>query len=409
MEYPALKSELELFSPPITQVTMESAYWSEIHPSNSTTNSSQFEFFIAGSDNYYLDLNDTSLWLRIHVEKPTGAEAANYQYFENMIATSLFQSVSIYLNDVLVEGAHDMYPYKAMLTSLLQFDKSVKQTQLRAAGFANEDDSRKAWMEDKKTLDFMTPLYLDFCCQSKYLLPKVNVKIVFTMGNKRFFTRKQGKDWTITVQQALMFVRRVKVLPSVLLAHELGLKKNNAIYPIKMTNLYTQTIPTGSRTFHQDHIFRGHSPKLLIVALVKSSAFAGDFTQNPFKFEHFNLNHLLLTRDGEPVPFARPFTPNFADGLCVREYMSMFQCMEMFMKNESNGITLDEFKDGKTIFVFNLCADLDMNTGQPHKTGNLRVDIQFSEATTAAINVIFMSIGDSHIEVDSNRRVHLAR
>ena len=46
--------------------------------------------------------------------------------------------------------------------------------------------------------------------------------------------------------------------------------------------------------------------------MVSNSAYLGDFSKNPFNFQHMNANYLEVSVDGQPVP-NRPLKPNFEE------------------------------------------------------------------------------------------------
>ena len=87
--------------------------------------------------------------------------------------------------------------------------------------------------------------------------------------------------------------------------------------------------------------------------------------------------------------------------------MNMIQGLEMYNSNASNGITLEKFADGSTLFVFNLTPDLSAggSCGQPYQTGNLRLEMKFANALPEGINVIIMAIRDGRVEITKHRQV----
>ena len=156
------KSELAVFDPPIIQTAIESTVFQDVFPAYTPT-ATNMEFIIRGSNDYYLDLNDTTLYLKVKLTRPadyaptpvpegsppgtmpTPHEHVRTQqcFIENLPIATLFSKVSLYLNDTLVEGSHSLYPYKAMLLTMLQYSEPAKSKQLRAWGYTS-DDTRKA-------------------------------------------------------------------------------------------------------------------------------------------------------------------------------------------------------------------------------------------------------------------------
>jgi hypothetical protein len=349
--------------------------------------------------------------MKIVKTKGDDMDATLKPYTTNLALASLFSDVSLTLNETLVEGGHHLYPYKAMMASLLQFDEGVKKTQLASAGYQEDKTERTKWFANSKSVEFTGALCLDFLGQSKYLLPGVDVRVKMNRSKKTFFLMTDGTDpqkgVKHVIEEAVLYVRRVKVAPSVLAGHELGLSASNAIYPIQQSELLSYTIPQGSKSHIQDNLFRGVIPKLLFVGMVKNEAVNGNMQKDPFAFEHFTINSLSLYREGDSIPYSQPLQMDFENGFFVQAYMQMIQALEMFNSNQTNGITMEQFKEGKTLFAFNLTPDLSASgvCGQPYRTGNLRMEIKFTKTLTEAINVIVFAIRDGKIEITKDRRI----
>jgi hypothetical protein len=411
-QQPCIKSELSLFDPPLVQVIADRALWADIHPTSAIdTANGPIEFHISGSQDEYLDLNDTILYVRLKVVKAIGSDLSvdTKIYPANLLLASLFSDVTLTLNGTVIEGGHHLYPYKAMMTCLLQFNTDVKNTQLRASGYKEDKTDREKWLVSSKPLELMGPLFLDLFSQSKYLLPGVDVRVKLVRSKLDFCLMNDGKEtMKMIIEEATLYVRRVKVNPGVLLGHELGLKSSNAIYPIQQSEMLSFTIPRGSKSHVQDNLLRGLLPKLLIVGLVGNEAFNGKKDKDPTLFDHFDLNFLALYRDGECVPYGQPLQPDYANGLGVQAYMRTIQSLEQYNSNISHGITLDDFmNNGRTLYVMNLTPDMNASgaCGQPYRTGNLRLEVKFSKALTETINVIIFAIRDGKIEITHDRQV----
>ena len=414
--HPCMKTELSLFDGPMAQVTMEKASWRDIHPIASLDGNGPVEFHVISSQDY-LDLNDSILYVQICVEKADGtkldAAGTNKAYLSNLTLASLFSDVSLTLNGTLVEGGSHLYPFKSMMMCLLQFDDNVKSTQLQAAGYTEDSEEERAnLIAGSKTVEFMGPLYLDMFSQSKYLLSGVDVRLKLNRSKNDFViiggtgTSTKGQ-YRVVFKQAILYVRKVKVDPSVIMGHDLGLQSNNAIYPIQKSELMTYTVMQGSKSHLQDNLFRGVLPKLVVVGLVGNSSFSGDTIKDPLTFGHFDVNTIALYRDGECVPYAQPLQLDFANGNVVQGYMHMIQSLEMFNSTHSNGITLSEFQNGKTLFVFNLTPDLNAlgACGQVYKTGHLRLELKFGKPLEEVINIVVFGIRDGVVEITRDRSI----
>jgi hypothetical protein len=211
----------------------------------------------------------------------------------------------------------------------------------------------------------------------------------------------------VVIKKAVLYMRKVRISPSVINGHETGLLKQNAIYPIQRCEVISHTVPIGSAAYDVGNLFRGQMPKLVVVGPVGNTGYAGHYGQNPFRFHHFDVTGVSLTIEGENAVF-KPFEPDFANALCIHEYMSLFQSMEYYNRDESCDITLADYVGGTTLYAFNLAADLAL-TGhaQPMREGHLRLDLKFAANTTVLINIIIWALFDSKIEITRSRNVLL--
>ena len=279
--------------------------------------------------------------------------------------------------------------------------------------------ARKLLIAQSKTFEFCGPITLDIFQQNRYLLPNADVRLKFLRHKSDFALISKDRavqgvnaaiiaiKGLIDIEQSILYVRRVKVSPSVLRGHLTGLDNYNAIYPIQRTEMQTFTITAGSQSFNRENIFRGQLPKLLVMGMVDNDAFNGSFNKNPFNFKHNDLNFLALYRDGGATPF-RPFQPDFANNLCMLDYISIFQSLELWNRDETIPITFEDFKGGYTIYAFNLAPNLAF-TGheQPYRDGNLRLEFKFAKALPNTINVVLMALFYGRIEVTKSRDILL--
>ena len=414
------KSELRIFDEHPPQVAVDSGIFQDVYPVtalDATTN--VIEFLVQGSQEDYLDLNDTLLSIRVKVVKPDGKplvadeEPTPANYFMH----TLFSDISMYLNDTQIEGGDPNYPYKAIIESLFNFDDASKAFQLLPAGYSDEEDERKKWIANSKEFELVGALRLDFFNQPKYLLSKVSMRIRMTLNKAIFSLKKdvgEGKpepSYKIIPTHAILYVRRVKVSPRVEEGHAIGLQTKNAIYPYTRTKTITYSIPAGTVSFNKENLFSsGLLPKMIIIGMVNGEAYNGSLAHDPTFFEHFNVSHVALYRDGQMIPYKKAYTPNFktAGGSKFTDtyVRSIIQNMQLLNVNRNNGITMTEFaENGCCFFTFNLTPDFDMNQPQLARDSNLRLELRFRKQLESAINVIAYATYDAEIQVTKDRRI----
>jgi len=413
------KTELRIFDDSLPQVVAESGIFQDVYPTNSLDSAtSLIEFKIHGSDSEYLDLNDTLLSMCVKVVKSDGSALSAADAVKpipsNYFLNSLFSEVSMTLNDIEIEGTK-AYPYKATIESALNFDDDAKRIQLLPAGVAEDVAERAKWVGDSKQFELVRALRLDFLQQPKYLLPGVTVAIRLTRSKPEFSlelpagTKDDGTfKYNILITRCILYVRRVRVNPSVELGHKSGLTKKNAIYPYTRTKTSTYSIPKGTQSFIKENLFStGLLPKFIVIGMVRTEAFSGSLDHNPFDFQHFKLAQLSLHRDGQMIPYKRPYTMNHRDNLLTDAYVrSILQNTQLLNSNNNNGIDYADFsQNGYAFYTFNLTPDFDMNQVQQARDANLRLDMTFAETLKESINVIAYGIFDAKIQITAHRRV----
>ena len=131
------KSEIDLFSVPPTQQSLERGRWIDYAPLSSVENpDSAITYLIAGTDEY-IDLSKTILTVRGEITKGDGTKLTGGNQTSvapvNNFLHSLFKQVDVYLNGKQVTPAMGTYAYRAYIETLLNYDVSAKKSQFTSA------------------------------------------------------------------------------------------------------------------------------------------------------------------------------------------------------------------------------------------------------------------------------------
>ena len=145
------KSELDLFTVPATQTSIESGGWVEYNPISSLADGAPIEFVVGGSGQDYIDLANTQLFVRVEIVQANNTAIDNTHQVGpiNMLLHSLFSEVDLKLNDTLISSTNNTYPYRAYIETLLSYGPAAKGSQLTAALYY-KDVARK--MDDANPL-----------------------------------------------------------------------------------------------------------------------------------------------------------------------------------------------------------------------------------------------------------------
>lgn len=420
-----MKSELDLFSVPPTQTSIEHGQWVEHNPIATLAESGPIEFAVSGSGEDYIDLANTYVYVKAKVVKGNGADLAEADPVVpvNLWLHSLFNQVDMSLNEKLISPSSNTYPYRAYLETLLSYGPAAKNSHLTAAlwykdtpghmdshvGDNNEGARvRKTFVQTSREADMMGKLHLDLFFQDRYLLNNVDIKIRLVRSKDSFALMAGGANpsFKVTIVDATLFVRKVKLSATVQSAHIKCLQKGTAKYPIRRVDVKVFSVPRGNLTVNQENLFLGQLPKRVIVGCVDSDAYNGSYAKNPFHFKHYDINFLALYIDGQQVP-AKPLQPDFDREKCVRSYTTLFTATGQMCQDEGNHVSRKDYVQGYTLFAFDLTPDL-CEVGSHFeltKQGNLRLEIHFGEPLPNTINVVTYAEFENIIEVDRNRNV----
>jgi hypothetical protein len=423
-----LKTELDIFALPPTQNSVEFGHYTTCRPLAPLSNNSPIEFVVSGTSDEYIDLAHTMIYLQVKITKHenpvAGQEAANIHNIApvNNWLHSMFSQVDVYLNQKCVSPPSNCYNYRSYIENLLNYGKDAKSSHLQSsfwfkdtAGHMqvadNEGHKKRKELTDKgETIDLFGNIHCDIFNQDKYLLNGVELALKFIPANTQFhlMSSASAPNFTFEFITAELFVRKVKINPSILIGHAEGLFRNSAKYPITRVDIKQITLPAPIQSKTLDNIYISTLPKRCIIGMVRNSAFNGSYASNPFNFEHFGLNYLSVFIDSVQIP-SKPFTPDFTNGNYIREYISLFSGSGIHFSDNGNDISHSEYANGFTLFCFDTTPDLSShdNTWNIQKNGTLRIELRFEQALKESITIIVFSEFDSLIEIDRNRQIIL--
>src|SRR5436190_655911 len=429
-----LKSELELFSLPPTQTSIESSQWIHYKPVTSLSDDSPIEFTIPGHGEEYLDLAHTMLSLRVRVKTPerpatsqtSPSVAKDIAGPVNHFLHSLFNQVDVYFNQKLMSPPNNAYAYRAYIEALLNYSSLAKTSHLTSCIWVADTPGRMdetpesntpnhglvqraQYIRGGRTLDLLGHIHCDVFNQDKFLINGVEVRVRLGRSKDSFCLMEKNTLSKIHILDASLLVRRAKISAGVLLAHAKLLSTVTAKYPLTRVEIKTFTIHSGVVGESLDNIILGQLQKRVIIGFVNNKAFNGDRTLNPFNFKHYGKNFFSLYVDGTQIP-SRPLQPIFSqeEPLYVEAYHTLFSGTGIHFLNEGNSINRDDYSKGYTLFAFDLTPDLSANfAGHWNlvKHGSLRLEVRFEKPLEETVNCVVYAEFDNVIEIDSSRQV----
>lgn len=425
---PSVSSEVDLFSLPHSDTTLEHSLYTEYRPIVSVEDSNaKLEFRIQSNSSQYLDLHDSFLYVRLKITNPDGTDLGTDAPVSacNNLLHSLFVECETSLNNQLVASTNNCYAYKSYISSLLKHGNFNKTDQECSGFFIDTEnfassDSNSGYSKRRKLfalsaeVELTGRLFLDIASQSRYILNDTPMTITLTRSSDEFFllcpnasasTPIKGK---VKLLDAMLIIRKHTPYASVIFSHQKLLEEGKkAKYPYVNSSIKYFTIPKGVQSFLDEDVFTGKIPSRLVVGMVLNKAFIGDLKCNPFKFEHFDVSYVNVMVNNHPCP-TRPLPFDFTKDQVIHGYYLLNKCMSKVNKEQGLMFPLKDYSKGFSFFAADINPlDYSDDTLQLFKSGAVKIELKFRTPLSDAITLIVYSEHQEMIEIDHQRIVEI--
>ena len=370
---------LDVFELPKTEKLMHDGLDVFYNPIATLSDEGPYEFLINRDLECHFYLPRTRLHGAFKIVKTDGTDIpvdADVS-IANLMSHNLFKQIELYINGTqVVDLSSPTYPWKAFIENFLTYSGSVKRTSLRSALY-HEDDAetypgiwktsttqansalktRQKWISASKRCEFVTPLHIDFLNCDLLLPPNLDIKFRFTRHNSNFglLTDAVG-DYKIKLIDLKLEMRKVLCDIETRKQFMVKLIKKPAIFPYSMTKIRTYVLPQGITSQTITNIVSGRLPRQIIIGFLNTESLSGSPKYNPFYFHHFNVTNICLRINGQNYP-SQPLKPDFANGICMREFRHTIDNIGVQGDNISVGFDYERFQKSKTLFGFDLTPD----------------------------------------------------
>ncbi|OXA40149.1 hypothetical protein Fcan01_24897 [Folsomia candida] len=449
---PVIRSEVDFFQVMPTDASIEKSLYIEYSPTtNVQENSTQIEFVIPESSNFYRDLQKSFMYIVCQVVNednsklpPEVIPQPEYQYNEsaktitlkpykepdhlvapvNNIGHSLFSQCDCFINDVMVSQTNNLYAYRGIIEAMLNYGSEYKNCQGGLSLYSQEVDphtfqtkiedgfkKRYEAIKESKMLELISKPCADIFHLPKYLLSGTCIKLKFTRSTNEFCLLQpstSAKKFKIKIHSASLFVLSHQLYPSLRVAHEKLLSQNNtAKFSFRRVEMKTFLVPSGNKSVSKENLFYGQVPLRIVVAFVNNAAVIGSSNLNPFAFDNFDISYFSVLVDDEQICF-KPLKLDFENNQSLLCFYTLLTSSGVAHQDLGIGINRDDYiNSSKALFAFNLCPLADDDVFSIHKTGNIRFDIQFKKPLAKAVSVIVYAEFNSMLEIDKERQVRL--
>lgn len=418
----ALRSELDLWALPPTQTVLEDSHWIPYKPIASLEQSNTIEFCVTGNEQY-IDPSHTLLYVKAKIVKADGSNIATSDKSDvgpvNYFMHALWSQVDVSINQKVVSQSSMTYSARAYIEALLGYDSPAKHSHMTmrlwhkdtAGSMDSLDnnvglDKRRNLTLNSQAIEMLGPIHADFFNQDRFLLNNIELRIKLNRNKDSYVLMSSAGTERVVLLDATLLVRKVRLSPTVLLAHAAALEKAPARYPVTRVDVKTVTISTGLRDKSVPTLHLGQIPKRIVIGFVTNESLNGSYKHNPFNYQSFDLNYLCLYVDSKQIP-SQPLTPDFSRGAYVEAYQTLFSGSGIHWNDKGNEISYEEYGKGYTFFCFDCTPDLSahQNHWNLQRQGCVRLEIRFKNALKEPVNCIVYSEFSNLIEIDKSRNV----
>ena len=413
-----------------------SSHEQEIYPTTSLDeNCIEFEF--QTDRNYYVDLRQTYLALKLKLVRGRGYEIYNTKEVKkehkeeakaeeeetaedeeeppvplvthvNNILHSIFSYVEVYINNQQTYNSNGLYAHKSYISNNFKGAISEYKGVLNFEGCDYEefpDEIMEALLSEPfftrrmKMLSrpdgFMLygKLGVDFFSTSELLYPNMKVRLRLIRARPNFYMISDNPNVSLEIVDCSLYTRRIA------LKDDYHKKRIDTLpyTPVEFNYLETLAktfiIPARQNQFIQENIFNNAPVRRIAIAMNTNSAFTGSYTENPFWYQQFDLRQIRILRGGQPIV-------DFDAADNCRLYVTTMKAMNF--QDDIPSIPIDNFKD-HYVLVFDLTSmqDATEKCHYPELAGEpLRLELTFTFPLEHVTELIVLGERMSSVAVD---------
>ena len=373
------------------------------------------EFEFQTDRNYYIDLRQTYLALKLKLVKGCGYETYKTKELKkehkeeakaeeeetaeeepvplvthvNNILHSIFSNVEVYINNQQIYKSNGLYAHKSYISNNFKRAISEYKGVLHCEVYDYEefpDEIMEAPLSEpfftRRMKMFSRPdgfmlygkLGVDFFSSSELLYPNTKIRLRLIRARPNFYMISYNPNVSLGIVDCSLYTRRIA------LKDDYHKKRMDilAYTPVEFNFLETLAktfiIPARQNQFIQENIFINAPARRIAIAMNTNSAFTGSYTENPFWYQQFDLRQIRILIGAQPVV-------DFDAANNCRLYVTTMKAMNF--QDDIPSIPIDNFKD-HYVLVFDLTSiqDATENCHYPELVGEpLRLELNFNFAS----------------------------
>ena len=385
---------------------------------NGSVNEAYLEFSIPGSEQEFLDLSSLSIELGIKIVTTAGNDVPNDADITLVdgFGHRILQKCSVFLNSVPVESNsyfglwNSLCTYLSMSKSDLpgegraMYYKDMTESIVRdytAAAFNDEDKCYSSILADiRDEVNCTVPLNLNISHADFFLLNGVDMRIRIELASPAcVINAVAGSNYQYRVDSARLWAQKITPAPSALLSLNRHLTNDaqtiEYIFPKPVIKTYV--FPQTTSSLCLDNIFQGVIPQQMYVCMMRQDVLNGSINLNGAYMEHCGISSIRLEVDGHTV--------SYLQGRFTGRVTQFYTHLMNNVKSKENLLSYSTFKEGRTLFCWDLRDSTSNDIISIEKRGNLRLSINTGAALTGNVTVFVMGVVTGVVDINATRSV----
>ena len=356
----------------------------------------------------------------------------------NNFAQAMWKDVKIFCNGTSVSrNANLMNHYRAYVSNLLSYDKSALSTHMQSEMWIDDEvdeDTPEAWTKEtseyrddnfkkgkgfhlrrakycnNKDFEYEIQIHSELHSISSYLQDKCTWQWVFIRNDPNFclLSTKDDTQGQYIIRLTQMELRGRLMIPSPSVQGQLEryITSNDAQYSTTRTGIFSYNISKGSTRGHYDNIFSSDVlPDQIFMWMVDTDAVQGSLRKNPWFFDHFDCSKVLLKVNVRNIPY-EGFRLNWQDNQFMDAYKALYDNLSIKSHDAGLSITPLAFKNGKTIFAWDLQHDKCAGQHSNHNklTGAVSILVDWYAGLKQNVTMMVMGVYHDYLTINEYRQ-----
>ena len=412
---------------PVQRQIVDSSYVYH-HPIGPVADATEITFLIANDSDRFIDLANIEVVTTFRVKKGKKVDLAAGDKVSviNGIGATMFNTIDVWLGNELVTERTPNQAFRATVEMLTGYGRDAAGSWLQNALFfkdtagqmdnsnpspaattapVNEGLKRRfEYTKESKRVAVRSRIHSDLFNQPRPLVNMVPlcVKLLLNKNEYCLMSEKSDVPYQIVIEEMSLRVRYIK------LADEIykNIVTKNLKYPFARVKVKEYNIPRGGKSFNIANFVSGVLPQKIIIGLVTNDAANGNYTKNPFNFQHFNLNEISLIVNGS-VHGGVPLEFDYDNDQFENGYWELFSATGKKYRDDGMLIERDDYKSGYALYAYHISPSV-CNIGEykdPEQSGNINISCKFAKAIEETLTLCAYLQFESSITINSAKQV----